>query len=258
MPEPRHAALRLTSMRRIGTVLAALLVTAACGSVDREPSSGARTPEATASASSPSPSTPAEACADPAAAGSAVSSVDLDGDGSEDRVRLVAARGDCPGRLAVTVASTSVQVPLPAGQPPVRTAFGVDVPGRQGSLLLTRQDHPRGGFQLRVYGLDDGELTELRIGERSLVPFVALDVQEHPWSIDCGDGGVVFTEAVAHEPAGVMFTWDIRRTAYAVDGNEVTAGPTMETADNILPKQLAKQYPDLEKHTAFASCRTAG
>ena len=130
------------------------------------------------------------------------------------------------------------------------------VPGRKGELLVTRQDHPRGGFQLRVYAAGDGKLVELEADGHSLVPFVALDVQEHPLSIDCTNGGVVITEAVAHEPPGVMFAWDIRRTPYVVDGTEVTAGKTEEIADNVLPGQLDAKYPDLVKYAAFKSCRS--
>ena len=83
-------------------------------------------------------------------------------------------------------------------------------------------------------------------------------MQEHPLSIDCTDGGVVVTEAVAHEPHGVIFAWDIKRTSYAVEGGEVTAGATEEIADNVLPGQLAAKYPDLVKYSAFTSCRAAG
>ena len=87
---------------------------------------------------------------------------------------------------------------------------------------------------------------------------MALDVQEHPLSVDCTDGGVVLTEAVAHKPPGVMFAWDIQRTTYAVEGGEVTAGETEEIADNVLPAQLEAKYPELVDYSAFKSCRAAG
>jgi hypothetical protein len=83
-------------------------------------------------------------------------------------------------------------------------------------------------------------------------------VQEHPLSVDCTNGGVVVVEAVAHQPSGVAFAWDIKQTSYSLDGTAVTAGPTKEIADNVLPAQLDAKYPDLVKHTAFKSCRAGG
>jgi len=148
-----------------------------------------------------------------------------------------------------------VHAQVPVGGPPLSKAFAVEVPGREGALLVTRQDHPRGGFQLRLYAAGSDELVELRTDDGPLLPFVALDVQEHPLSVDCADGGVVVTEAVAHKPPGVMFAWDIQRTTYAVEGGEVTAGETEEIADNVLPAQLKSKYPDLVDYSAFKSCR---
>ncbi|MCW2838412.1 MAG: hypothetical protein JWQ15_2526 [Marmoricola sp.] len=257
MPEPERSRLRPIAMVRILAVsAAALLVLAGCGSDERSGSVGA----GPASSGSASPS----GRPDPCATGSGFRStanlakVDVDGDGSADQVELGTARG-CPALLVVHVSGGSlVTAVLPTRQPAVRTAFGVNLPGRQGSVVVTRQDHPRGGFQLRMWGLEDNELAELTVEGRPLVPFVVLDVDEHPMAVDCGDGGVVLTQAVAHEPAGVLFAWDIKRTSYAVDGNEVTAGRTEEIADNVLPRQLGARYPALVRHASFRSCRAAG
>lgn len=186
-----------------------------------------------------------------------VARVDLDGDGQQDAVKLTAASGACPDLLFAKRGPGYVTAQLPTSEPSVSAVFGVDLAGVNGSLLVTRQDHPRGGFQLRVYMTSGAQLTELTVGRRSLLPFVALDVEEHPWSIDCGDGGLVFTEAVAHQPHGVVATWDIRRTTYTVSGGQITPGPTSEIADNVLPGQLAAKHPALAEHTAFASCRAA-
>ena len=54
---------------------------------------------------------------------------------------------------------------------------------------------------------------------------------------------------------GVVAAWDVQRTTYTLEDGKVTAGPTEEVADNVLPKQLAGKYPDLVEHAAFASCR---
>lgn len=183
--------------------------------------------------------------------------VDLDGDGHADNVKLAPATAECPDLLVAEVGSAYLSARLPAGGPPPATAFGVSVPGGAGALLLTRQEHPRGGFQLRLYAVGTTVLSELRVEGRPVVPFVALDVQEHPLSVDCMDGGVTVTEAVAHRPRGAVFAWDIRRTPYAVDGTVVTRGPTREIADNVRARRLEVTYPDLLAHTVFRSCRTS-
>src|SRR5207237_8434465 len=77
---------------------------------------------------------------------------------------------------------------------------------------------------------------------------------DHPFSVDCGQGAIVLTQAVAHEPPGILAAWDIRTTTYALEGSTVHAR-TEETADNVLPAQLPRRYPQLVRHTLFASCR---
>ncbi len=167
-------------------------------------------------------------------------------------------RDPCPGLLWTEIGGNDHTWSLPADEPQVSAAFAVAIPGRTGELAVTRQDHPRGGFQTRVFAFADDQPEQLEIDGQPLVPFVATDVQEHPVSIDCGDNSIVVTEAVAHEPAGVMFAWDIKQTTYALQGTTVTAGPTEETADNVLPAQLKKGYPDLAKNAVFPSCRARG
>ena len=186
-----------------------------------------------------------------------VATVDLSGDGHPDPVKLTALEGDCPGLLFARQGRGFVSAQLPIGGPPVSAAYGVTVPGRDGALLVTREDHPRGGFQLRVYAVGDDGLAELKVDGHSLVPFVVLDVQEHPLSVDCGDGGVVVTEATAHRPAGVAFAWDVTRTSYAVKGNAVTAAPPEKVEANVLPARLKAKYPQLLAHSAFAGCRAS-
>jgi len=230
----------------LGTVLALVLL-AGCGSADQ--GSG----DAAGAEPTPSDATSTGKCPQTT---KTIAQADLDGDGTKEPVE-VATGGDatCPDTLSV-ISQPPVSVELPTGEPPIGSGFGVAVPGRTGELLVTRQDHPRGGFQLRVYAAGDGKLVELEVDGHSLIPFVALDVQEHPLSVDCTNGGVVLTEAVSHEPPGVMFAWDIKRTSYAVEGTEVTAGRTEEIADNVPPGQLDAKYPDLVKYAAFKSCRS--
>jgi hypothetical protein len=233
----------------------AVLVVAGCGSEEAGSSSGAG--GATESAE---PQTVGSCPVDSPEVTSArtVARADLDGDGTLEAVRLTAPGGDCPNLLFAEVGPTYVTGSLPAGTPALSGAFAVEVPGRDEALVVTRQDHPRGGFQLRVFAAGEKELVELQVDEHALVPFVALDVDEHPLSVECADGGVVVTEAVPHEPPGVMFAWDIRQTTYAVDGTEVTTESSVEIADNVLPGQLESKYPDLVSRSAFESCRAEG
>ena len=54
-------------------------------------------------------------------------------------------------------------------------------PVSDGQLLVTRADHPRGGYQLRVYAADGRRARpSSTVDGQPLVPFVATDVQEHP------------------------------------------------------------------------------
>lgn len=259
--EPAAARTRPTGMTlalsRLAPVPLAVLLLTACGSVGQ----GSGTPEESGSGGSTSGSssgTVAGSCAadDPALdRARTVTEADLEGDGTAEPVRLTAPGGEC-GNILVATGKGTYAVQLPAGEPPVRSAYAVQVPGRAGQVVVTRSEHPRGGYQLRVYAPAGTTLTELKRGTEPLVPFVATDVQEQPLSIDCREGGFVVTQAVAHEPSGVAFAWDVRRTTYDLgDDATVTAGPEKEIADNVLPPQLTKEWADLVGHTAFASCR---
>ena len=244
----------MRNLVRTSMLLVAVLCLASCGSPETEKSGGS-------SAQDKSTSAKVGQCpADSPAVVSArtITTADLDGDGNTEAVKLTAPDGDCANLLFAKVEERFVHAQLPVGGLPLSKAFAVDVPGQDGALLVTRQDHPRGGFQLRLYAAGPDGLVELKTDAHPIVPFVALDVQERPLSVDCADGGVVLTEAVAHEPAGVMFAWDIQRTTYAVEGGEVTAGETEEVADNVLPRQLKSKYPELVDYSAFKSCRAAG
>jgi len=184
-----------------------------------------------------------------------IASVDLDGDGTSDKVSLTAAGGECGNTLFAKLPDGYVFIALEDNAPPVRSGYAVSPPGTDRQLLVTRSDHPRGGYQLRVYATAPDQLAELEHDGEALFPFVATDVEEHPASIDCADGGIVVTEAVPHQPAGVVAAWDVQRTTYTLKDGKVTAGPTDEVADNVLPRQLGGKYPDLVRHAAFQSCR---
>ncbi len=276
MTEPMRPGARPIRMTRtlalpiLGSTLALMLLVA-CGSEAEQGSGDATgggpsestTPSASASASASSTasSTGQPGCAPVDGAtriAKVLATVDLDGDGTPDPVGLTGAKGPCPGHLLAEIGDRDELVTLPADEPPVSSAFAVAIPGRAGEVVVTRQDHPRGGFQTRVFALAGEEFAQLENEGGPLVPFVATDVQEHPFSIDCGDNLITVTEAVAHEPPGVMAAWDVKQTTYALQGVTVTAGPTREIADNVLPSQLKQQYPELEKNAVFPSCRVRG
>ena len=238
-------------MRTLAVSAAALFLLGGCGSADPEEKPAAE------SGSTAGTATVGGCAADSqeVTGAKAVAGVDLDGDGQTEAVKLTADGGKCPGLLFAKQGDGYVVTKAAVPAPPVASAFGVALPGQDAQLLVTRQEHPRGGFQLRVYAAHDGELVELKHGGETLFPFVATDVEEHPASIDCADNGIVVTEAVPHQPVGVVAAWDVQRTTYTLEDGKVTAGPTDEVADNVLPKQLAGKYPDLVEHAAFASCR---
>ena len=232
-------------------VVAVLLVVAGCGSA--ESGSG--------SASKSKPSSTVSVCM--AGKDRLLAKADVDGDGSKELILLTkpaSAKDECPPTLTATRSAdepSKAEVPLSSDDPPVTSAFAVAPPGQDQQLIVTKANHPRGGYQLRVYAAHGEDLVELTSEGKPLLPFVATDVQEDPWSIDCSADGLVFTHAVAHEPAGIVPAWDIKQTTYALDGTTVTAGPTKEIADNVLAKELGAKYPDLVKHSAFASCRAS-
>ncbi len=237
-------------MKRLAC-LATLLLLAGCGSAEQQ---GGESGKSDPSGSTTTTVGKCAADAPEVQVARTLATVDLDGDGTAESVKVTGAGGECPNTVFVKLGSRPLAA-APDDGPPVTNAFGVAVPGRAGRLLVTRSDHPRGGYQLRVYAVGTSELDELQIGRNPLVPFLATDVQEHPFSIDCGDGGLVVTEAIPHEPPGVVAAWDIRRTTYVFEGGRITPGTSAEVADNVLPNQLGQNYPDLVKHTAFASCR---
>lgn len=254
---------RLAPARTLLALPLAALVLSGCGSAAQGPGGAKGTEtESSSGGGSVSGSSPGEVAGscradDPALdRARTLTRADLEGDGVAEAVRLTAAGGTC-GNILMATGKGTYAVQLPGGEPPVRSAYAVQVPGATGQLVVTRSEHPRGGYQLRVYAPSGSRLVELRRGTEPLVPFVATDVQEQPLSIDCRAGGFVVTQAVAHEPHGVIFAWDVRRTTYDLaDDATLTAGPEKEIKDNVLPAQLTKEWPDLVGHTAFASCRT--
>ena len=215
---------------KTAAIAAALLVVAACGSAKEQASGGDK--EAQKPTASPSETV----CVTVSGVGRRLATVDLDKDGTREIVHLFPQGEGCPAALIVDGGSPSQpgpQVSLPDGEPPVTSAFAVAPSWSDGQLLVTRAEHPRGGYQLRIYAVDGESLTELTVDGQPLVPFVATDVAPGKALVDCSqDGFVVGTGAQAR--------------AYTVNGTDVTAGTPVKTAGGTVGQP------------AFASCRVAG
>ena len=183
--------------------------------------------------------------------------VDLDHDGVGDALKVTRDESQCPGRMFAKVKGRLVSVRLPDATVDLTSAQRVVLPGRVGDLLAVRSGHPRGGFQVRLFGYD-GELDEVTARSRPLVPFVATDTRGGYVSARCKGDTIVVREAVAHEPPGIVFAWDIKETPYTVKGNVATKGATTETADNVLDDRLGTMFPDVKKRQMFTKGCSAG
>ncbi len=188
---------------------------------------------------------------------SVAAAVDLDHDGSDDAVKVTRDESPCPGRMFAKVKGHLVSLRVPDQAVDLTSGQRVVLPGRDGDLLAMRSGHPRGGFQVRLFGYD-GELDEVTADSRPLVPFVATDTRGGYVSARCKGDTIVLREAVAHEPPGIVFAWDIKETPYTVEGNVATRGATTETADNVLDDRLGAMFPDVKKRQMFAKGCSAG
>ena len=180
---------------------------------------------------------------------------DLDGDGTGNNVQYLAGSGRCARVLFARVGGKRQGVKV-TGDLPVRlqASRAVAVPGRHGDLVMLVEEHPRGGFQAHLYGYARGRFEELLAHGNPVLPFVATDVSDNPFTAGCTEGGITVTQAVAHQQVGVLPAWDIVRTTYAVDGNAVTPRGSEEVADNVLDAQLHRDHADLVTHSLFAHC----
>jgi hypothetical protein len=132
----------------------------------------------------------------------------------------------------------------------------VDVPGSDDPLVLTRDDHTRGGYQLHLYAdLRGGphELTD--VDHNPVIPFVATDTRPAtPVSADCTKDGFAVTEAQPTSPAGVMFAWDVHRTSYSVSGDQAVPLREVTLKTSVPDDQLRKDMPELFSRTMFTHC----
>lgn len=243
--------LRPTRMNRLMLLLPALaLGIAGCGSAGETNQPGeSSTAEAKQTVGSCSPD-------DAAVTGAAsLGRADLDGAGSRQDVRLTADGGSCGNTLFVKSGDGILSLSLDDVTLSTEDSSVIRIPGRKGDIVVARQAHPRGGFQLHLYAVADGRLGEVLADGEPVIRFVATDSsQGTPLTAECVDGGFTITAAVAHEPIGVLFAWDLWRSEVTLEGNTATVtGPT-EIKDNVLPQQLEQDYATLAKNEFFADC----
>lgn len=180
--------------------------------------------------------------------------LDLDGDRSPDDVHQVDAEGTCPKGLLAVVGEHADRAPVEDALP-VTALAAITLPGHTGEVVLATQTHPRGGAQQRLFGYADDDFAEMTPDGEPILEFVATDAPTEHVSAACTADGFEVTEAVAHQPIGIVPAWDVYRTSYTVDGNTVTAGPRTEIEDNVLDDELAEQYPEVVAGSMFENCR---
>lgn len=227
-----------------------VLALAGCGTEGVEDRATTTTsPSAAASTSRPA----CPGSADPAAP---TVRADLDGDGTRETVRFRKASGGCPTALVADVAGQGSVAPAAIELPVApRGLSAVTLPSRSGDLVMVRASHPRGGFQVHLFGYSEGVFEELTVEEEPIFDFIATDVMTDPTAVTCAADGFEVLAARAHEPVGAMAAWDVFRTVHTVEGNTVTRGPTTEVADNVDDRTFERKYARLVSYDFFTDCR---
>lgn len=182
---------------------------------------------------------------------------DIDGDGSAEPILdQRVGTSDCPAGLYVDLDGHAVPISYgvdqPVGQGDVRT---VRIAGREGDLVLIRQSHPRGGVDISLAAYDGAAMSPILPGGEPVFLFLAQDTTPTYYATArCTGDGFEVTEALPHEPIGVMPAWDVFRTTYTVAGAEFARGEREEIADNVLDEELQKKYSDLVDYRLFENC----
>lgn len=132
----------------------------------------------------------------------------------------------------------------------------VEVPGNGHRLLLTRQVHPRGGFQYHLYTEVSGGQVELTNADHNpIVPFVATDTSPTTLvSADCVPGGIAVTEAEPAHDSGAG-SWDVYRTSYRLDGTQAIPLRRRTVHTGLADSRLRSELADLHDGRMFPSCR---
>lgn len=186
---------------------------------------------------------PAGGCADAAEQRPVLAQVDLSGSGTSTPVRITAADAkDCPNTLVAgdnTFALDKVDL---------TSVEAITLDGHKGQFLVGKQTHPRGGYQMHIYGLVGGQLTELADNGTLPVPFIATDTPGDYASVTCDQGSFVVVRAVRTGKGNT----DVEQRRYDATGAQ--AGPIFSLGTNLSPGELAKRFPDLVHRQMFANC----
>lgn len=173
---------------------------------------------------------------------------DLDGDGAADKLEFLAPVEKCPG--AVRLGEDSI--PWDVDRPVTAREFStVRVNGHRGDLVLQTFNHPRGGFEARLYAAVDGKPREITRDGGPLIPFVATDAPTQYVAVTCTSAGFSVLAAAAQAPAGAAPAWDVRRTDYA--GKGLVENTAVELAENV-PDDGLRDFPGLTGNKLFAGC----
>lgn len=129
-------------------------------------------------------------------------------------------------------------------------------------LLVTREDHPRGGRQVHAYlGGGAGEpVTELvdRAGN-PIIGFIATDTRPmmHA-SVSCTPQGLRVLHATPTVPRGVLVAWDIDETTYRVDNDGAHLTGRERVGTSVPERTLREDWADLAHDRMFVGCRKYG
>jgi hypothetical protein len=175
--------------------------------------------------------------------------VDLAGSGAPAGVNFYVGSGDCKNLLLATldgkVRALETPVDLSLGRVSVRA---ITVPGRKGQLLLAVAKHPRGGFQVYLFGYAAGKLAQLTLHGRPVVPFVATDTGTQ-LATHCSRNGIQVDTAKFRSGS-----WTVFRTTYAIAGTEVTSKGRKVERSGLDDAKLEQQYSSLSRHDLFEDC----
>lgn len=187
---------------------------------------------------------------------------DLDGDGRQDTLSITTRpEGPCGNALIAEIGRTLSGLPLEDSEIDASTVQVIDLRGTKRHLVMAQSDpHPRGGYDLRLFGADGDEVGEVVVSGRPVLGFVATDGGAAPATATCVDGGNIATvTARTHKPPGIILAWDVFRTTYQLDGTAVEGRSTEQTADGVIDPTLQGQMPALfDPGSYFADCTVGG
>lgn len=152
--------------------------------------------------------------------------------------------------------------------PPAASASGTVLHGRlvgrlrldglAAPLLVTREAHVRGGYQMHAYvgGGSGRPSTELLDASGNpVVPFVEGDTRPEAYaSVACVARGLQVDVATPTRPSGVLRAWDVVRTTYRVDRSGAHAAGERRVATSVPDRSMHRDWADLVRDRMFVGC----